>query len=110
MAAPAHEPASREDLSAGPPAPGERALEGRLLAPCCYQGTLDVHESESAAALRMRIRGRLHAGETVEAVEASAKALTTLGGAVDMRLYPGMGHTINPDEIEAARALLTALL
>jgi predicted esterase len=46
----------------------------------------------------------------VEAVEASAKVLTALGGSVDMRLYSGMGHTINPDEIDAARALLTALL
>jgi predicted esterase len=46
----------------------------------------------------------------VEAVEASASVLTGLGGAVDLRLYPGMGHTINPDELEAARALLTALL
>lgn len=70
-AASAHEPASREELSARPPAPGERALEGRLLAPCCYQGTLDVHESEPAATLRMQIRGRLYAGETVEEVEAS---------------------------------------
>jgi predicted esterase len=46
----------------------------------------------------------------VEAVEASARALTALGGAVDLRLYPGMGHTINEDEIAAVRALLTGLL
>ncbi|APR80790.1 Hypothetical protein A7982_06137 [Minicystis rosea] len=71
MAGPALDPASREELSARPPAPGERGLEGRLLAPCCWQGTLDAHESEPAAALRMEIRGRLYAGETVEAVEAS---------------------------------------
>ncbi|MFT3767623.1 MAG: cytochrome c-type biogenesis protein CcmH [Minicystis sp.] len=71
LAGPDREPMSREELSARPPAPGERALEGRLLAPCCWQGTLDAHESEPAAALRMQIRGRLYAGETVEAVEAS---------------------------------------
>ena len=43
-------------------------------------------------------------------VEASAAVLTGLGGAVDLRLYPGMGHTINQDEIAAGRALLTGLL
>ena len=46
----------------------------------------------------------------VEAAERSAAALTALGGVVDLRLYPGMGHTINEDEIAAARALLTGLL
>lgn len=48
-----------------------RALERRLLAPCCYRETLDVHESPSAAALRDEIRGRLRAGEAAQAVEAS---------------------------------------
>jgi predicted esterase len=46
----------------------------------------------------------------VDAVEASAAALTALGGRVDLRIYPGMGHTINEDELAAARALLTGLL
>ena len=36
--------------------------------------------------------------------------LRGLGGDVDVRIYPGMGHTINQDEIAAARALLTALV
>jgi nitrite reductase/ring-hydroxylating ferredoxin subunit len=34
----------------------------------------------------------------------------TAPASVDLRLYPGMGHTINPDEIAAARALLGGLL
>jgi predicted esterase len=46
----------------------------------------------------------------VDSVEASATVLRGLGGVVDARIYPGMGHTINQDEIAAARALLTALL
>ena len=46
----------------------------------------------------------------VASVEASATVLRGLGGAVDARIYPGMGHTINQDEIGAARALLTALV
>ena len=43
-------------------------------------------------------------------VESSAAALRGLGGTVDMRFYPGMGHTINQDEIAAARALLAGLV
>jgi cytochrome c-type biogenesis protein CcmH len=54
-----------------PPAPGERALEGRILAPCCYTQTLDVHQSEPARDLRLEIRRRLYAGERVEAIEQS---------------------------------------
>jgi predicted esterase len=46
----------------------------------------------------------------VATVESSAKTLTQLGGVVDLRLYPGMGHSINEDEIGAVRALLGGLL
>ena len=41
-------------------------------------------------------------------VHESAEVFRRLGAAVDERIYPGMGHTINQDEIEALRALLTA--
>ena len=41
-----------------------------------------------------------------ERVEESAVALERLGAAVDVRLYPGMGHTINREELEAARTIL----
>src|SRR5918993_5624672 len=41
-----------------------------------------------------------------ERVEESAAALQRLGAAVDVRLYPGMGHTVNRDELEAARSML----
>ncbi|WP_437603685.1 cytochrome c-type biogenesis protein [Sorangium sp. So ce590] len=51
------------------PAPGERALAGRLLAPCCWDQTLDVHESEVARDLRREIRARLRQGEAAGAVE-----------------------------------------
>ena len=43
-------------------------------------------------------------------VRSSAEVLGALGGAVDLRIYPGMGHTINEDEIAAVRALLTGLV
>lgn len=39
-------------------------------------------------------------------VRQSAEVLGGLGGAVTMRLYPGMGHTINADEIDEVRAML----
>jgi predicted esterase len=39
-------------------------------------------------------------------VEESAAAMTRLGADVDARLYPGMGHTVNRDELDAARAIL----
>ena len=41
-----------------------------------------------------------------ERVEESAAALERLGAVVDARLYPGMGHTVNRDELEAARSIL----
>jgi predicted esterase len=39
-------------------------------------------------------------------VRLSATVLERLGAAVTMRLYPGMGHTINDDELSAVRAIL----
>jgi len=41
-----------------------------------------------------------------ERVEESAAALDRLGAVVDVRIYPGMGHTVNRDELDAARLLL----
>lgn len=42
----------------------------------------------------------------IERVHASAEAWEAMGGRVDLRVYPGMGHTVNADEMGAARALL----
>jgi predicted esterase len=39
-------------------------------------------------------------------VRETADVLTRLGGAVTLRLYPGMGHTVNDDELAAVRAIL----
>jgi predicted esterase len=41
-----------------------------------------------------------------ERVRLSAEVLERLGGEVMMRLYPGMGHTIIEDELEAVRAMM----
>ena len=42
-------------------------------------------------------------------VERSADVLRQLGADVDLRIYEGMGHTVNADELAAGRALLAAL-
>ena len=42
-------------------------------------------------------------------VQHSAEVLRRLGGDVTARLYRGMGHTVNEDEIEAVRAMMAAL-
>jgi predicted esterase len=43
----------------------------------------------------------------VERVRESAEVYRRLGASVDERIYPRMGHTINQDEIDAVRNLLT---
>jgi predicted esterase len=43
-------------------------------------------------------------------VRETAAVLEKLGGQVDMRIYPRMGHTINQDEIDAAAALIADAL
>ena len=43
-------------------------------------------------------------------VRETDEALARLGARVTTRLYPGMGHTVNADELAAARAMIQALL
>ena len=88
--------ASRPAL-AGPPGDGqtaivagETAIESRLLAPCCWKGTLDAHESEMASALRAEIRQRLRAGEAPAAIEDDlvrrhGERMRAVDGAADTR-------------------------
>jgi predicted esterase len=45
-----------------------------------------------------------------ERVELTAEVLRRLGGEVTMRLYPGMGHTVNHDEINFVRQMMAALV
>ena len=42
-------------------------------------------------------------------VRESAEVCTRMGAVVTTRIYPGMGHLVNDDEIAAARAILKAL-
>lgn len=42
----------------------------------------------------------------LERVRESSAVLQAMGAAVDERIYPGMGHTVNQDELQAVNALL----
>lgn len=44
-----------------------------------------------------------------ERVRESAAVFERMGATVDLRLYPGMGHLVNEDEILAARAILEGI-
>jgi predicted esterase len=41
-------------------------------------------------------------------VDESARVLAEMGAAVTLRIYPGMGHLVNDDEIAHARAIVRA--
>ncbi len=43
-------------------------------------------------------------------VQQTAEALERLGGQVTMRLYPQMGHIVNPDEIDFVRQIMQEVL
>jgi predicted esterase len=43
-----------------------------------------------------------------EAVEETSRILEELGGEVDYRIYPGMAHAINQDEIDRVKDLIRA--
>ncbi|GIK40118.1 MAG: phospholipase/carboxylesterase [Chloroflexota bacterium] len=45
-----------------------------------------------------------------ERVEHTAEVLQKLGGDVTMRLYPGMGHMVNQDEISFVRQMMAAII
>ena len=45
----------------------------------------------------------------LERVQESTAVLSGLGAAVDERIYRGMGHTVNEDEIDTAKGMLAVL-
>jgi phospholipase/carboxylesterase len=44
-----------------------------------------------------------------ERVIEAGQVLERMGAALTLRLYPGMGHTVSPDEIEAVRAIVKGI-
>jgi cytochrome c-type biogenesis protein CcmH len=51
--------------------PGAAALEGKIVAPCCWNQTVDIHGSEISNGIRREIRSRLRAGESADAIQGS---------------------------------------
>ena len=45
----------------------------------------------------------------LERFEVTGEVLAGMGAEVDFRVYPGMGHTINIDELTAAKELIAAV-
>ncbi len=45
----------------------------------------------------------------LERIEETDAVLTRLGAKVDKRIYPGMGHIVNEDEVEAARKMFQVI-
>lgn len=45
----------------------------------------------------------------LERVDETAAALQTLGASVTKRIYPGMGHTVNQDELDFVAGMVAAL-
>jgi len=45
----------------------------------------------------------------VQRVHESADVVEAMGAAVTTRIYPGMGHTVNQDELDAVRHMMAAL-
>lgn len=46
----------------------------------------------------------------VERVRETAEVLAGMDARVDLRVYPGMGHTVNRDELRVVRALMARVL
>jgi predicted esterase len=44
----------------------------------------------------------------LERVRETAEVLRRMGAVVDLRIYPGMGHLVNDDELAAARGIVRA--
>ena len=53
-----------------PPVPGEGKVTQRVLAPCCWKGTLEGHHSPMVEEVKQEVRRRLLAGEAAEDIEA----------------------------------------
>ena len=82
------------------------AFTGGLIGP---QGTPRDYTGDFAGTPVFIGSSDVDAHVPVERVQESTALFRRMGATVDERIYPGMGHTINADELRAAAALLTAV-
>lgn len=80
--------------------PSAKALEAMLLAPCCFGGTLDVHDSEISRELRAEIESRVARGESTVSVEADLVS----------RYGPQMRAMPNPNAFSTTVAMAMATI
>ena len=78
-------------------------LSGGLIGP---PGTRFAYDGSLAGTPTLVGCSDVDAHIPVERVRQTADALGSMGAAVTLRIYPGMGHTVNQDEVEVARGLL----
>lgn len=86
---------------------GVLAFSGALMGP--ITGRHELHGSVHGTPFFLGCGDRDH-HIPVESVEASAKVIAGVSGAVTKRIYPGMGHEINADEIHFAVELLKTVI
>lgn len=88
--------------------PGASAIEGRLMAPCCWTQTIDIHGSPISLSMRHEIRRRLRNGESAEAIQASfverygTKILAVQEGSQLRNLFIGLALAMGGAGVAAA--------
>lgn len=83
------------------------ALAGGLIGP---DGTPRTYTGSLAATPVFLGRGDRDPHIPVARVQETSRVLTELGADVDTRVYPGLGHVIVDDEVNAVRALARQLV
>jgi predicted esterase len=86
---------------------GVLAFSGALLGPITSRH--ELHGSVHGTPFFLGCGDRDH-HIPVESVEASAKVIAGVNGAVTKRVYPGMGHEINADEIHFSVELIKTVI
>jgi cytochrome c-type biogenesis protein CcmH len=88
--------------------PGASAIEGRLMAPCCWTQTIDIHDSPMSLSMRHEIRRRLRNGESAEVIQASfverygAKIMAVQEGSHLKNVFIGLSVVMGGAGVAAA--------